>query len=69
MIRNDQSVVSDRMTITQVADIVGICPKTIIRWEKVGKVKRAKRDWRGWRVYSQNDLVNIKRFHETVVEI
>ncbi len=69
MIRNDGNVVSQRMTITQVAEIVGICPKTIIRWEKVGKVKKAKRDWRGWRVYDQTDIEGIKRFHEAVVEV
>ena len=32
------------MTITEVAEIVGISPKTIVRWEKVGKVRKAKRD-------------------------
>lgn len=58
-----------RMTITEVADIVGISPKTIVRWEKVGKVGKAKRDWRGWRVYDQEDLNKIKQFRETIVEI
>ncbi len=57
------------MTITEVAEIVGISPKTIVRWEKVGKVKKAKRDWRGWRVYDEEDLHGIKLFHETVFEI
>ena len=57
------------MTITAVADIVGISPKTIVRWEKVGKVRKAKRDWRGWRVYDENDLDRIKQFRETIVEI
>ena len=31
---------NQRMTITEVADVVGISPKTIVRWEKVGKVKK-----------------------------
>jgi len=57
------------MTITEVAEIVGISPKTIVRWEKVGKVKKAKRDWRGWRIYDEIDLNHIKRFRETIVEI
>lgn len=61
--------VDKRMTITEVADLVGICPKTIMRWEKIGKVRKAKRDWRGWRVYNQHDLDDIKRFRETVVEV
>ena len=58
-----------RMTITEVADMVGISPKTLVRWEKVGKVRRAKRDWRGWRVYSEDDLVHIRQFRETLVEV
>lgn len=56
------------MTITEVADIVGISAKTIVRWEKVGKVKKAKRDWRGWRIYDESDLAHIKRFHETIFD-
>jgi DNA-binding transcriptional MerR regulator len=57
-----------RMTITEVAEVVGISPKTIVRWEKLGKVKRAKRDWRGWRFYDEKDLEGIKQFRETVIE-
>lgn len=64
----EEVALNKRMTITEVADIVGISPKTIVRWEKVGKIQKAKRDWRGWRVYSDEDLTEIKRFHETVIE-
>ena len=58
-----------RMTITEVAEIVGISAKTIVRWEKVGKVRKARRDWRGWRFYTEDDLVDIQRFRNTVVEV
>ena len=58
-----------RMTITEVADLVGISPKTLARWEKVGKIKKPKRDWRGWRVYDDADVTNIREFHETVFEV
>jgi len=61
--------VAKRMTITEVADIVGISTKTIVRWEKVGKVRRAKRDWRGWRIYDEGDLEDIKEFRNTIVEV
>ncbi|MCA9407333.1 MAG: MerR family transcriptional regulator [Candidatus Omnitrophica bacterium] len=57
-----------RMTITEVAEIVGISPKTIVRWEKVGKVRKAKRDWRGWRIYDEHDLDSIRQFRETISE-
>jgi DNA-binding transcriptional MerR regulator len=57
------------MTITEVADIIGISPKTIVRWEKHGKVKKAKRDWRGWRIYDEDDLNVIREFHDTIIEV
>lgn len=57
-----------RMTITEVAKLLGVTPKTITRWEKSGKVKRSKRDWRGWRVYDHDDLSHIKEFFESVYE-
>lgn len=58
-----------RLTITEVADLLGVCPKTLARWEKVGKIRRPKRDWRGWRVYEENDVQQIKEFHEAVFEV
>ena len=61
--------VKKRMTITEVADLIGISPKTLARWEKVGKIKKPKRDWRGWRVYDETDFLHIKEFHETVFEV
>lgn len=56
----------DRFTITEVAGHLGVTPKTITRWEKSGKIKRAKRDWKGWRIYSQEELQEMKSFVETV---
>lgn len=56
-----------RMTITEAADSIGVTAKTIMRWEQAGKVKKAKRDWRGWRFYTQDDLEDLKNFKECVV--
>jgi adenine-specific DNA-methyltransferase len=61
--------VKKRMTITEVAELIGISAKTLARWEKVGKIRRPKRDWRGWRVYEETDLSEIKKLHETLIEI
>jgi DNA-binding transcriptional MerR regulator len=58
-----------RMTITEVAQIVGISTKTIVRWEKMGKIKKPKRDWRSWRVYDENDLIQIRQLHEILIEV
>ena len=58
-----------RMTITEVAEMLGISPKTLARWEKVGKICKPKRDWRGWRVYDESDVLKIKEFHEALFEM
>ncbi|RJP28749.1 MAG: MerR family transcriptional regulator [Candidatus Omnitrophota bacterium] len=54
------------MTITDVADRIGVTPKTIMRWERAGKVSRSKRDWRGWRVYDKDGLRELKKFKDTL---
>lgn len=61
--------VKARLTITEVADMLGVSPKTLARWEKVGKIRRSKRDWRGWRVYHPDDVETIRKFHEAVFEV
>ena len=55
-----------RLSITEIAKELGVTTKTITRWEKAGKIKRAKRDWRGWRVYSNDELVEMKSLVEAV---
>lgn len=57
-----------RLTITEIATTLGVTPRTIMRWEKAGKIKRPKRDWRGWRFYHKEDLEDIKQFYETSYE-
>ena len=66
MSRQDERI--RRMTITEVAQALGVSPKTLARWEKFGKIKKPKRDWRGWRVYDENDFTQIKDFHEALFE-
>ena len=56
-----------KMTITDVAERLGVTSKTVIRWEKSGKVNPAKRDWRHWRVYDKEDFRKLKAFKETIV--
>jgi DNA-binding transcriptional MerR regulator len=57
------------LTITEVAQIVGISAKTIMRWEKLGKIKKPRRNWRSWRVYDENDLIQIRQLHEILFEV
>ena len=56
----------DRLSITEVAKQLGVTTKTITRWEKAGKIRQAKRDWKGWRVYSNDELEQMKGFVEAV---
>ena len=55
-----------RLTITEVAEQLGVGVKTLLRWEKAGKIRKARRDWRGWRVYEMEDINELKGFFETV---
>ena len=54
------------LTITEAARMIGVSAKTIVRWEKSGKVRRSKRDFRGWRVFDGKDLKKLKAFRETI---
>ena len=60
------ALLDGRLSITEVAEQLGVSTKTITRWEKAGKVRKAKRDWKGWRVYSSEDLEEMRGFVETV---
>jgi DNA-binding transcriptional MerR regulator len=55
-----------KLTITEAAEMVGVTPKTIMRWETTGKVKKAKRDWRGWRFYDSDDIEELIEFHNII---
>lgn len=59
---------NNRHTITDVAKALGVTPRTIMRWEKSGKIRKPKRDWRGWRFYLKEDLEDIKKFFEAAYD-
>ncbi len=53
----------EMMTITEAAKRVGVSRRIIVRWEAAGKVAKAKRDYRGWRVYGYDDIEELMAFH------
>lgn len=57
-----------RLTISELAKMVGVTPKTIIRWEKSGKIKKPKRDWKGWRIFLEEDITHIQGLVSAVYE-
>jgi len=62
-------VANGKMTITDVAEKLGVTTKTIMRWEKAKKVRKAKRDWRGWRIYDKDDFKLLKEFKNTIIDV
>jgi len=58
----------ERLTITDIAKTLGLTPRTIMRWEKAGRIKKSKRDWRGWRFYYKEDLEQIREFYESAYD-
>ncbi len=57
-----------RLTITDIAKKVGVTTKTIVRWEKSGKIRKPKRDWKGWRIYLEEDLSHIQQMVTAVYD-
>ena len=64
----EDRIVNGRLTISEIAKMVGVTPKTIIRWEKSGKIKKPKRDWKGWRIFLEEDIAHIQSLVSTVYE-
>lgn len=58
-----------KYTITEVAKKIGVTTKTLIRWEKAGRIEKPKRDFKGWRVYRQEDLNALEELVNAVYEI
>ncbi len=56
------------MSITEAAESVGVSRRTIVRWEAAGKVAKAKRDYKGWRVYDHDDVEKLIAFHDKLVQ-
>ena len=56
------------MSIIQAAMRVGVNKRTIMRWEAAGKVAKAKRDYKGWRIYDHDDVEELIAFHDKVVQ-
>ena len=51
----------ERLRIGEVADLVGITPKTVRHYEKIGLLRTAERSDSGYRLYSADDLLRLHR--------
>lgn len=43
-------------TTSQAAKRIEVCKNTLLRWIAEGLIPDVERDWRGWRVWSQEDV-------------
>ena len=48
----------------EVADKFGISKKTLFEWEQKGKISKIPKDWRGWRMYNEAHLKQVKKLIE-----
>jgi len=54
---------SDRLTVSQVANFLNCHPETIRKLNRQGVIK-AKRDYRGYRIFNKEDVLKLKRDRE-----
>ena len=50
-----------KYSMGQVAEQIGVTKNTLFRWEKQGKVDRPEVDRNGHRVYTDDEVAEIKR--------
>ena len=43
-----------------ICNLFDISKATLFRWESVGFISNISRDWRNWRIYSQDNIEEIK---------
>ena len=51
----------ERLRIGEIAGLVGVTPKTVRHYEKVGLLKEAERSESGYRLYAADDLLRLHR--------
>ena len=46
----------DYLTVKQAADLLGVSPATLRRWDKAGKLKAIKNPMNNYRLYRRDEL-------------
>jgi DNA modification methylase len=54
--------------LTEAASKIGVAPITLKRWFLEGKIADVKRDRKGWRIFTSDDLERIKKFAERTTD-
>ena len=58
----------DKFTMIQAAGKIGVTKNTLYRWEKEGRIVRAKRDRNNFRVYTSDDINKIKEWKDRITD-
>jgi len=53
-----------KYTAHEICKMFDVTKKTLFTWEKEGKISKVKKDWRGWRVFNDENVAEIKRIIE-----
>jgi len=51
-------------TTVEAAEQIGVSKNTLLRWIAEGYTPDVERDWRGWRIWSKEDIDRAKAFKE-----
>ncbi|WP_447862681.1 MerR family transcriptional regulator [Nitrospira calida] len=46
----------------QICDLFDVSRATLFRWEREGLISGPPRDWRNWRLYTPENVKEIKKF-------
>jgi len=49
------------VTIKEAAEILGVSPMTLRRWDKNGKLKASRHRFNNYRVYKKKDILSIRK--------
>ena len=55
---------NDNFNAHEICKKFDITKNTLFRWEREGKISKVKKDWRGWRVFSEKNVAEIKKIIE-----
>ena len=49
----------------EAAELIGVSKNTLLRWINEEFIPDVQRDWRGWRIWSEDDIQRAKAFKES----
>ncbi|MCP4725795.1 MAG: MerR family transcriptional regulator [bacterium] len=49
-----------KYSTNEVCTELDVTKNTLFKWEKEGKIKKVEKDWRGWRLFSDENVDEIR---------